>query len=147
MKKILVIEDSKDMRENIIDMLNEYGYSTFEAESGVSGLAGAKEVKPDLIIADIMMPGMDGYEVCRQLKATPRTQHIPIIFLTAKTLKEDILKGYRSGADDYITKPLSLRVLLAKIKAILRREPEIKNDIEECSFGNLYFNFKATNLI
>lgn len=118
MKKILVIEDSKDMRENIIDMLNEYGYSTFEADSGVSGLAGAKEVKPDLIIADIMMPGMDGFELLEALKKDNRTLSIPFIFLSAKASDSDIKRGLETDADLYITKPFKMNELLSHISDI-----------------------------
>jgi CheY-like chemotaxis protein len=119
MKKILVIEDSKDMRENIIDMLNEYGYSTFEADSGVSGLAGVKEVKPDLIIADIMMPGMDGFELLEALKKDHRTLSIPFIFLSAKAADSDIKRGLETDAELYITKPFKMNELLSHISDIL----------------------------
>lgn len=118
-EKILVIEDSIDMRENIIDMLNEYGYSTFEADNGVSGLAIAKEVKPDLIIADIMMPGMDGFELLEALKKDNRTFSIPFIFLSAKAADSDTKRSLKTDADLYITKPFKMNELLSHISDIL----------------------------
>ena len=119
MKKILVIEDSIDMRENIIDMLNEYGYSTFEEDNGLSGLARAKKVKPDLIIADIMMPGMDGFELLEALKKDNHTFSIPFIFLSAKAADSDIKRSLKTDADLYITKPFKMNELLSHISDIL----------------------------
>ena len=94
----------------------------------------------DLILLDVMLPKIDGFQVCRKIRVK---SNIPIIMLTAKEEEVDKVLGLELGADDYITKPFSNRELLARIKAIMRREPEIKNDIEECAFGSIYINFKT----
>jgi len=115
---ILVIEDSADVREYIRGAL-EPQYLVKEAGDGEEGLRQAGEIVPDIIICDIMMPGMDGYEVCRALKNEIATSHIPVILLTAKAAEENIIQGLETGADDYITKPFSTRILLARIKNLI----------------------------
>jgi DNA-binding response OmpR family regulator/signal transduction histidine kinase len=123
---ILVVEDSEDSRGYIRGSL-EPGYHVVEAVDGSEGIARAMEVIPDLIVSDIMMPGTDGYELCRVLKKDVRTCHIPIVLLTAKTAEESIIRGMETGADDYITKPFNTNILLARIKNLIRLRSHLQN--------------------
>ena len=120
---LLVVEDSPDMREYIRGAL-EPDYTVIEAKDGEEGLRLAGEIVPDLIICDIMMPGLDGFEVCRALKSDIATSHIPVILLTAKAAEENVIRGLETGAADYITKPFSTKILCARIKNLidLRRQ-------------------------
>ena len=115
---ILVVEDSPDMRQYIRGAL-EPDYTVMEAKDGEEGLRLAGEIVPDLIICDIMMPGLDGFEVCRALKNNIATSHIPVILLTAKAAEENIIQGLETGAADYITKPFSTKILCARIKNLI----------------------------
>jgi DNA-binding response OmpR family regulator len=115
---ILVVEDNADVREYIRGTLQP-GYTVKEARDGEEGLRQAGEIVPDLIICDIMMPGMDGYELCRTLKTEIATSHIPVILLTAKAAEENIIKGLETGADDYITKPFNTKMLMARIRNLI----------------------------
>lgn len=115
---ILVVEDSADVRDYIRGAL-ETEYQVIEAADGREGIQKAQEVIPDLVISDIMMPGIDGYELCRQLKNDVATSHIPIILLTARAAEENIIQGLETGADDYITKPFNTRILSARIKNLI----------------------------
>ncbi len=119
---ILVVDDEEDLLELIGYNLMRDGYLVDTAKSGESALEKIRREKPDLVILDLMLPGIDGLEVCRQVKTDPITARIPIVMLTAKGEDADIVAGLELGADDYITKPFSPRVLLARIKAVLRRE-------------------------
>jgi signal transduction histidine kinase/ligand-binding sensor domain-containing protein/DNA-binding NarL/FixJ family response regulator len=123
---ILVVEDSADVRSYIRGAL-ESNYTIIEAADGLQGIAKAMEIIPDLIISDIMMPGCDGYELCQKLKQDIKTSHIPIILLTAKAAEESILQGLVIGADDYVTKPFSIKILTARIKNLieLRRQMQL----------------------
>ncbi len=129
---ILVVEDESDIRELIKYNLERDGYKVIEAGNGEDGLRIAKEEHPDLILLDLMMPGMDGLDVCRNLKNEKSTSDISIIMVTAKGEESDIVVGLELGADDYIPKPFSPRVLLARVRAVLRRssgeEPVISDD-------------------
>ena len=118
--KILVIEDNKDILANILDYLELRGYIIDCAQDGLSGLHLATTERFDLIILDIMLPGMDGFQVCKRLRNEARCQ-TPIIMLTAKDALDDRLEGLKSGADDYLIKPFALSELAARIEAILRR--------------------------
>jgi len=118
---ILVIEDEEDVLELVRYNLAKNGYEVICATSGEEGLSLARARLPDLIVLDLMLPGLDGLEVCKILKREPQTQAIPIVMLTAKGEEADIVTGLELGADDYITKPFSPRVLLARIRAVLRR--------------------------
>jgi signal transduction histidine kinase/ligand-binding sensor domain-containing protein/DNA-binding response OmpR family regulator len=115
---ILVVEDNADVQEYIRGAL-EPGYTVKQAKDGEEGLQQAREIVPDLIICDIMMPGMDGYELCRTLKTEIATSHIPVILLTAKAAEENIIQGLETGADDYITKPFNIKMLLARIRNLI----------------------------
>lgn len=120
MAKLLIVEDEADIRELISFNLEMSGYEVEKARDGEEGLSLAKAKEFDLIILDLMLPGMDGIKVCSQLRKDPSTAHIPVIMLTARSEDEDIVNGLESGADDYITKPFSPRVLIARVKAALR---------------------------
>jgi two-component system phosphate regulon response regulator PhoB len=127
---ILIIDDEKDLIEMVrYNLEDKEGYDTISATDGQAGLEIAQRHKLDLIVLDLMMPGIDGLEVCRRLRADPRTSRVPVIMLTAKATEADRIVGLELGADDYITKPFSPRELVARVKAILRRtatqgEPE-----------------------
>lgn len=121
-KKILIVEDEKDVLELIRYSLDKAGYATDTALTGQEALYSAIDNKPDLILLDVMLPEVDGLEVCYNLKSNPATQNIPVIMLTAKSTEADIVKGIEMGADDYITKPFSPRVLLARIGDVLSRK-------------------------
>ena len=118
MAKILIVEDEKNMQEIIAEYLRRGGHTCFTADDGMDALLVLKSNPMDLLILDIMMPHLDGFSVC---KIARETSSLPIIMLTAKGSEEDKLKGYDLGADDYMTKPFSPKVLLAKANALLRR--------------------------
>ena len=118
--RILVIEDNRDILANVVDYLQLNGYSADCAQDGISGLHLACTGQYDLIVLDIMLPGMDGYTVCQRLREDAKSE-IPILMLTARDTLEDRLKGLKTGADDYLLKPFALAELLARIEAILRR--------------------------
>ena len=120
-RKILIIEDDRDIAEMLEYNLKEEGYKTFSAMDGEKGVAMARKERPDLIILDIMLPILDGFEVCRILKNDDAVAHIPIIILSAKSQETDKVVGLELGADDYVTKPFSPRELIARTRAILRR--------------------------
>lgn len=115
---ILIVEDEPRMRELVADYLEEEGYHIIQAANGYEALEHARHTPPDLVVLDIMMPGIDGFEVCKQLRSHSQTI---IVMLTARSEEEDKLYGYELGADDYVTKPFSPKVLTAKIKALLSR--------------------------
>lgn len=123
-EKILVIEDEHDIRELIAYNLESEGYEIIKAAAGNEGIDKAKRRLPDLILLDIMLPDIDGLEVCRKLKREETTRDIPIIMLTAKSEDSDVISGLELGAEDYITKPFSPRVLIARLRAVLRRNLE-----------------------
>lgn len=119
--KILLVEDERDLLELLKYNLDREGYEVLTAETGEDGLKLVRSASPDLILLDLMLPSMDGLEVCRSLKAKAETADIPVIMLTAKGEETDIVRGLELGADDYITKPFSPRILMARVKAVLRR--------------------------
>jgi two-component system phosphate regulon response regulator PhoB len=119
--RILIIEDEKDIAELVDYNLRQSSLTTDLAFTGIDGLSKARRNPPDLIILDIMLPGMNGLDVCKALKGDPKTQGIPIILLTAKGEEMDRVVGFEVGADDYLTKPFSPRELILRVKAILRR--------------------------
>ncbi|MHB8906941.1 MAG: response regulator transcription factor, partial [Melioribacteraceae bacterium] len=126
MKKILVIEDEKDIREVINALLTEEGYAVYSAKNGKDGIELAKNEIPNLIICDIMMPGMDGYTVLKELSKNSSTKSIPFIFLTAKVERNDLRFGMELGADDYLFKPFKSEELLKSISSRLNRIETLK---------------------
>jgi two-component system, OmpR family, alkaline phosphatase synthesis response regulator PhoP len=121
-ERILVVDDEEDLLELVNYNLSKEGYRVNCVGTGEDALAEARKTLPDLIVLDLLLPTVDGLEVCRLLKSDSKTQHIPIIMLTAKSEEADVVAGLELGADDYLTKPFSPRVLLARIKALLRRK-------------------------
>ena len=131
MKKILIVEDDPDIASTVDYNLREEGYLTEKTGDGRQVLDLAKTFKPDLILLDVMLPGMNGFDICKTLKSNNRTSSIPIIMLTVKSGEVDVVLGLELGADDYVTKPFSVRVLMARIKNILRKDEE-KQKIPGC---------------
>jgi two-component system alkaline phosphatase synthesis response regulator PhoP len=125
---VLVIEDEKNIAELVKYNLEQEGFAVQHANRGDSGLDQARKSKPDLIILDLMLPGLDGIEICKILKQNEKTEAIPIIMLTAKTQESDRVVGLELGADDYVSKPFSPRELVARVKAVLRRGREKPSD-------------------
>ncbi len=115
-KLILIVDDNSDNRKLLGNLLTKEGYDVGLSKDGFNALDFVEKVKPNLILLDIMMPEMDGYEVCEKLKANMATQHIPIIFLTAKTSTKDIVKGFKVGGVDYVAKPYNSEELLARVR-------------------------------
>jgi len=136
-KKVLVVDDDTKTVELVRLYLNRDGYRVLTAYDGVEALRLAREGHPDLIVLDLMLPGIDGLEICRILR---NESDVPIIMLTARTTDEDKLTGLDTGADDYITKPFSPRELAARIRAVLRRLPGERGP-DEISYGKLTLNF------
>lgn len=118
-KRILVIEDQEDNRQIVRDLVTASGFELIEATTGEEGLAMAARERPDLILMDIQLPGIDGYEVTRRIKANPQLHKIPIIAVTSYALSGDDKKAFAAGCDGYVTKPYSPRLLLAKIREYL----------------------------
>jgi two-component system, OmpR family, alkaline phosphatase synthesis response regulator PhoP len=135
-RKVLVVDDDAKTVDLVKLYLKRDGYRVVTAQDGIEGLRMARETKPDLMVLDLMLPGMDGLQVCRMLRAE---SDVPIIMLTAKTTEEDRLTGLDLGADDYVTKPFSPRELAARIRAVLRRIPEesLMRGVEEISYGDI----------
>jgi two-component system, OmpR family, alkaline phosphatase synthesis response regulator PhoP len=134
--RILVVDDEADILELVRYNLQKDGYQVVCAESGEDALDAVSEHRPDLIVLDLMLPGLGGLDVCRKLKSNPDTRDIPVIMLTAKGEDADVVAGLELGSDDYVTKPFSPRVLLARIRAVLRRRLEGTPD--EVSFVKIH---------
>ncbi|MGC8906558.1 MAG: response regulator [Desulfomonilaceae bacterium] len=123
-EKILVVDDEADILDLVGYNLTREGYRIKTASTGEEALRKIKEDPPDLILLDLMLPGMDGFDVCKELKSDPRTAAIPIVMLTAKTGEADQVAGLELGSDDYVVKPFSPSILLARVRAVLRRTRE-----------------------
>jgi len=136
-EKILIVEDEKDIVKMLEYNLKKEGFRTISAQDGEEALEYAVREYPDLVILDLMLPGMDGLEVCKELKKEAKTASIPVIMLTAKAQESDKVVGLELGADDYVTKPFSPRELIARIKAVLRRAKEKDKFPELLSLGDL----------
>jgi len=128
-ESILVVDDEEDVLELVRYNLDRSGYHVETATSGEEALAKARRKLPDLVILDLMLPGMDGLDVCKKLKNDAKTEGLPIIVLTAKSEESDIVTGLELGADDYVTKPFSPKVLIARVRRILRRA--VSRDMEK----------------
>lgn len=128
-KKILIIEDEPNIRELVLYNLKTNGYDGIAAEDGIMGITLVHREKPDLILLDIMLPGKNGYEICRELRE--EGNKIPIIMMTAKTEESDKVMGLEYGADDYISKPFGIREMMARIKAVMRRYEAASGEVHE----------------
>ncbi len=140
-EKILIVEDDKDISKMVDYNLKKEGYRTISARDGEDAIEAAHSDRPDLILLDLMLPGIDGLEVCKQLKKESKTAGIPVIMVTAKSQESDKVVGLELGADDYVTKPFSVRELLARVKAVLRRAQEKEKLPEALKIGDLSIDF------
>jgi two-component system phosphate regulon response regulator PhoB len=136
-RTILIIEDETDILEILKYNLSKNGFAHLSAESGEQGLELATAKQPDLVLLDLMLPRMDGLEVCRRLRAQERTRNIPIVMLTAKGTEADVVLGLTLGADDYVPKPFSPAELLARIKAVLRRNERAESPTDVLKLGSI----------
>ena len=143
--KILVVEDEPNMVAGLRDNFEFEGYEVITARDGVEGLQQALEGSPDLVVLDVMMPRLSGLEVCRQLRA--KRPSIPIIMLTARGQEVDKVVGLELGADDYVTKPFSIRELLARVKAILRRTAGVPKNQDQHSFGDVEVDLQRRRVL
>jgi DNA-binding response OmpR family regulator len=141
MVKILIVEDEPAMVAGLKDNFEFEGYEVITAPDGIAGLERALKDTPDLVVLDVMMPRMSGLDVCKQLKT--KRPSIPIIMLTARGQEVDKVVGLELGADDYVTKPFSIRELLARVKAVLRRAKVDPKDRERLSFGDVEVNLRS----
>ena len=141
MARILIVEDEPNMVAGLRDNFEFDGYEVITAPDGVAGLERALNEAPDLVILDVMMPRMSGLDVCKQLKA--KRPSLPIIMLTARGQEVDKVVGLELGADDYVTKPFSIRELLARVKAVLRRAHTVPKEQERYSFGEVEVNLRS----
>jgi len=128
---VLIVEDERDILNLISFNLRKAGYRTRGATTGEEGMTALIEEPPDLVILDLMLPGMDGFEVCKKMKANDKLKEIPVIMLTAKTEDADIVSGLEAGADDYITKPFSPKVVVARVRTVLRRMRHEKARVDD----------------
>jgi two-component system alkaline phosphatase synthesis response regulator PhoP len=143
--KILVVEDEPNMVAGLRDNFEFEGYQVITAHDGVEGLQRALDESPDLVVLDVMMPRMSGLEVCKQLRA--KRGSIPIIMLTARGQEVDKVVGLELGADDYVTKPFSIRELLARVKAVLRRTSVVPKDQDRRSFGEVEVDLRKCRVL
>jgi DNA-binding response OmpR family regulator len=143
--KILIVEDEPNMVAGLRDNFEYEGYSVITALDGVEGLQRALDESPDLVVLDVMMPRMSGLEVCKQLRA--KRGSIPIIMLTARGQEVDKVVGLELGADDYVTKPFSIRELLARVKAVLRRTAVVPKDMDQHSFADVEVDLKRCRVL
>src|ERR1700678_1743899 len=143
--KILVVEDEPKMVAGLRDNFEFEGYEVITAADGVEGLQRALGESPDLVVLDVMMPRMSGLEVCKQLRA--KRDSIPIIMLTARGQELDKVVGLELGADDYVTKPFSIRELLSRVKAVLRRTAVVPKDKDQHSFGNVDVDLRRRRVL
>jgi len=140
---ILLIDDDDTLLELLSSQIHAAGYQTLTAIKGKDGIRLALEAKPDLLVLDVMMPGMDGWEVCNRLR---RTSSIPIIMLTAKGEEFDKLRGFHLGVDDYVTKPFSFAELIARIRAVLARSQRVIPAGDQLTTGEITIDFNQRRL-
>lgn len=146
-EKILVVDDESHIVELISYNLNSAGYKVVTANNGLDAVKIAIEEKPALILLDLMIPGMDGFDVCKEIRGNKELKGTSIIMLTAKGEEFDKILGLELGADDYITKPFSVRELLARVKAVLRRVGTMKQENEVFKVGSLKVNFERREVL
>ncbi len=149
--KLLVVEDEESIRKGLCDVFVYHGYEVDAVDNGETGLEQALSGQYHLVILDIMLPGMDGLSVCNEIRKQDRSQ--PILMLTAKGDEEDIIKGLQLGADDYVLKPFSVRELVARVEAVLRRSPKLMAETEQIHWGamtidpqNLILNLSGNDI-
>jgi phosphate regulon transcriptional regulator PhoB len=147
MKRIMVVDDEEDIRELISYNLKKDGYAVSSASDGEEALKKIKAGNFDLLVLDLMLPGIQGMELCRIFRNDPKTKNLPIIMLTAKGEEVDRILGLEIGADDYITKPFSPRELVARVKAVLRRIGEKPADSKVVTIGNLSINRETYSVV
>lgn len=135
-KKILLIEDEEDIASVVKLQADLSGYRLHVETDGIAGYRAVEREHPDLVLLDIMLPGQNGFDVCRKIKSNPELKNIPIIILTAKGEELDIVLGLELGADDYIVKPFSPKVLFSKVKTVLRRSQDIQKPPKTIAFGD-----------
>ena len=145
--KILLVDDEPDIIEIVSYNLKNAGYHVFTAKNGKEAILQAEKHLPHLIILDVMMPIMDGIQTCEALRNDPKFKETIITFLTARGEDYSQFAGFNAGADDYITKPIKPKLLVSKVKALLRRNREIKNDVSEITLGNLIINLEEYKVI
>jgi DNA-binding response OmpR family regulator len=145
MAKILIVEDEPNMVAGLRDNFEYEGYQVITAGDGVEGLNRALADSPDIVVLDVMMPRMSGLDVCKQLKA--KRPSVPIIMLTARGQEVDKVVGLELGADDYVTKPFSIRELIARVKAVLRRAQVLPKEQERYSFGEVEVNLRSYQVV
>lgn len=138
MKKILIVDDEVDIANSIQYVLSQEGFNTFLAHDGLRALEMYEKDRPDLVILDLMMPGIDGYELCRRVRAIDKKT--PILMLTARTSEIDTVVGLELGANDYIAKPVRLRELVARVKANLRETPDAQRQVSGIRLGELHID-------
>lgn len=131
-KKIVIVEDELDILEVLVYNLEREGFEVLSTDHGTKGLELITTQKPDLVVLDLMLPGMDGLEICQKVRANDSVAATPIIMLTAKSEESDVVLGLGLGADDYLSKPFSPKVLVARIKAMLRRSKTTEDKIQPC---------------
>jgi DNA-binding response OmpR family regulator len=139
MPRILIVEDELPMRTALVDLLQAQGYRVVAADDGARGLERALDDPPDLLLLDVMMPKLDGYTVCREVRQ--RAPGLPVLLLTAKGSVDDRVTGLDAGADDYLVKPFSSRELLARVRALLRRGERRTGAVESLEFGEVAVDF------
>jgi two-component system phosphate regulon response regulator PhoB len=153
MTRVLVVEDERDLQEVIGYNLRELGYDVVVSERGAPAAGLALEQRPDLVLLDLMLPDISGLEVCRSLKSNPATRAIPVVMVTAKSAEVDRVVGFELGADDYVVKPFSVRELLLRVQAVLRRSqpaqaaaPAVPLPTPAITFGRLRIDREAPNV-
>ena len=145
MPSILVIDDDDLVLRTVQRALKLYGHHVMVASGGAEGMQLARRHKPDLMLLDVVMPGLNGYQVCRQARSDPMLEEVPILFLTARGKDEDKIEGFRAGADDYLTKPFNMEELRLRIAAILRRHeaPQQPEEGDEIKVGEVNLNCRT----
>ncbi len=143
--KILLVEDENDLTLIVADTLREQGYEVVTAADGIDGLMKFKAEGADIVVADVMMPKMDGFSMTKEIRKI--SSSVPVIFLTAKSTVDDVEEGFDVGADDYLKKPFELRELIVRIKALLRRHDTVRNEDIKYFIGRYTFNLSTQSLL
>ena len=147
MANVLIIEDESMLAQNLAEKLRSEGFTVETAGDGEEGLDKVRELHPDLIVLDIMLPKLDGLSLCRMVRRDPATSHIPIIMLTARGTEVDKIVGLESGADDYVVKPFGLGEFLARVRAVMRRSPALANHQDEMASQDLRLSLTGRRVL